>query len=53
MLSKKLYQVGHLEEGVFHGHMGIFFVLVKITFLDAPVTLLTSKRHACGVSIAY
>jgi len=43
IISKKLYHGGHLEEGVYYGHMGIFFVLVKITFLDAPVTVLTSK----------
>jgi hypothetical protein len=43
IISKKLYQAGHLEEGVYHGRMGIFFVFVKITFLDAPVSLLTSK----------
>lgn len=51
IISKKLRQAGHLEEGVYHGHVGIFFVLVKITFLDTHVTLLTSERHACSVSI--
>jgi hypothetical protein len=30
VISKKLYQAGHLEEGVYHGQMGIFFVLVKM-----------------------
>jgi len=41
--QQETYQAGHLEEGVYHGHVGIFFVLVKITFLDRPVTLLTSE----------